>query len=76
MPRLWAAVPMRLLVEVHGEHVAFGYGVQIGDRHCMQALRSGHGGALMRYVSVMRSILGGLAFATPTVAWLLLFGGS
>jgi hypothetical protein len=67
---------MRLLVEVHGEHVAFGYGVQIGDRHCMQALRSGHGGALMRYVSVMRSILGGLAFATPTLVWLLLFGGS
>jgi hypothetical protein len=42
----------------------------------MQALRSRHGGALIRYVSVMRSLVGGLAFAAPTVAWLLLSGGS
>ena len=48
----------------------------IGEQCCMQALRSRHRGALMRSVSVMRSLVGGLAFAAPTVAWLLLSGGS
>ena len=28
------SVPMRLLVEVHGEHVAFGYGVRTSERDC------------------------------------------
>ena len=26
--------PVRLLLEVHDEHVAFGYGVRVGERYC------------------------------------------
>jgi len=32
--RLQWSVPMRLLVEVHGEHVAFGYGVRTSEWDC------------------------------------------
>ena len=38
---LQRSVPIRLLIEVHGEHVAFGYGVRTSERDCKPCAR-GH----------------------------------
>jgi hypothetical protein len=32
--------PMRVLVEVHEEHVAFGYGVRTSERYCRSCAQS------------------------------------
>jgi hypothetical protein len=32
--------PMRLLLEVHDEHISYGYGVRIGERYCKPCARA------------------------------------